>query len=395
MLTLEIMETSRKLNILMCCYLPLNPSLGGAKGYIEVAQNYRSLGHSVNLVGIDEIVGSDQPYMDEQWRIDNYPAKLKAFLIKNANNYDIIEYESLYLPFSMKDHIKCILAIRCSLLDIYFREIRIPRFRGPRPFFGSILKFWFRKNRLNKKIQQSLISMQHADYINVQNPADQLILVKNGVDPSKIILQPLGLFQDRYNELKQSKTHTINPGSKIIIAFVGTFDARKGAVEFPQIIKTLLELHPEVEFKLLGVLGMFSTIESIYQYIGHQFRSRVHIHGKFSPKDLPILLSDCSYGIFPSYVESFGYGVLEMMAAGLPVVGYNSPGINALLLKELTVEPGNIYDLVKTFNKLINDRNFTESCKIKCDETVLRFIYEKQENIAIKTYQKRLLEILK
>jgi glycosyltransferase involved in cell wall biosynthesis len=338
-----------KLNILMCCYLPLKPTLGGAKGYLEVAQNYRNLGHNVELVGIEEIVGLDQPYMDEGWRVLYFPQKLKEYLLKHGNRFDVVEYESIYLPFSMKKELKCILAVRCSLLDVHLQNIVIPRFFGPRALVGFLLKSLHRKIKLNKKIKQSLISMSYADFVNVQNPTDQKALIKYGIDSKKIIVQPLGLFQEKINQFDYIRSLKENNSKKKIIAFIGTFDNRKGAIEFPKIIKKILDSHPNVEFKLLGVVGMFPSEESIYHYIGNEFRQRLHIRGRFSQEELPELLNDCTYGIFPSYLESFGYGVLEMMAMGLPVVGYNSPGIDMLLLKELTVSPGNVDELVAVF----------------------------------------------
>lgn len=383
------MEKDLKLNILMCCHLPLRATLGGAKVYIEAAQAYRILGHSVDLVGIDEIVGTDQPFMDENWRVLNFPKKLHLYIGLNAHRYDVIEYESIYLPFPKVTFIKSILVARSVLLDLHLRDVKIPHFKGFRAYAGLLLKSWQRNARLNLKITQSLKSMSYADRINVPNPADKKILIRYGIDPAKIIVQPYGLFQKRLDQFKNNNFKN-NNSKKKIIAFVGTFDNRKGAVEFPLIIRSILETHPTAEFKLLGVLGMFPSEESIYRYIGEEFRSRVHIKGQYSPDELPDLLQECSYGIFPSYLESFGFGVLEMMANNLPVVGYDSPGINMLLLEELIVSPGKVKDLLAVFSRLFNDEQFSQNCVLKCKEKVSHFIYETQENLAVENYQKTL-----
>ena len=376
----------------MCCYLPLKPTLGGAKGYIEVAQNYRRLGHNVDLVGIDTIVGLDQPYMSEEWRLVNFPGKLRDYLLVHSKKYDVVEYESLYLPFSVKNEVDCLLAVRCSLLDLNFLQIKIPKFKGLRAMAGFLFKSWSRKKKLNNKIKQSLKSMDSADLINVQNPTDKELLIKYKFSADKIIVQPLGMFEDKYTQYNKIKLDKNTGLVRKTIVFVGTFDNRKGAVEFPLIIKKILTKHHDVDFKLLGVLGMFPTEESVYEYIGNEFRDRVHIQGRFQPDELPLLLNDCSYGIFPSYLESFGYGVLEMMTMGLPVVGYNSPGINMLLLEELKVQPGDIDQMVSIFSRLITDHKFALDCSEKCEAKVKLFIYENQENLSIKTYQEKILK---
>lgn len=372
---------------MMCCYLPLIPTLGGAKGYMDVARNYRRLGHIVDLVGADEIVGADKPFMDEEWRVLNYPEKLKSYLLKNGDRYDVVEFESIYLPFSMEKTLSCLLVARCSLLDIHLRDIKIPRFGGWRSIAGILVKGWVRKKKLNNKIVQVMQTLRHADLINVQNPTDKEVLIKNGIEPNKIIFQPLALFQERFECLSHVSDEDSHKTRKMTIAFVGTFDPRKGAVEFPTIIKKLIKIYPNVHFKLMGVLGMFPSAESIQHYIGEEYTDHLEIVGRFKPEELPALLQTCSLGIFPSYLESFGYGVLEMMAAGLPVVGYRSPGISMLLLEKLTVSPGNVEQLILVLKKLIDDAEYFQECRISCREKALKFVYENQsKNDSIEKY---------
>lgn len=370
----------------MCCHLPLRPSLGGAKVYIEAAEVYRGLGHEVSLVGIDEVVQSSSPFMDESWRVEYYPKILKEYILNNNSKFDVIEFESIYLPFDLKGRVKSLLVARSVLLDLHQRNIIIPRFRGFRSLLGVLLKSGDRRKKLNKKIQQSMQTIKYADYVNVPNPSDQLILETYGVPKNKIIVQPYGIFEERYNFFKSSQVlKKENIGLKKI-AFVGTFDNRKGAVEFPLIIRELIKTNPNVEFKLLGILGMFPTADSVYNYIGTDLKNNIIIIPKFNPNDLPELLKDCIAGVFPSYLESFGFGVLEMMAMGLPVVGYDSPGVNMLLPKELMVKAGDYKSIVHLLSRLINENEFYNQATSSCENKSREFIYERQRNKSIEVY---------
>lgn len=376
----------------MCCHLPLLPTLGGAKVYLEATIVYRNLGHNVDLIGIDDIVGKEEPFLDESWRIANYPIKLHQYILECSSKYDVIEFESIYLPFHKLKDLKTILVARSVLLDLHMKEITIPRFSGIKSLAGFIFKGLQRKIKLNKKIEQSLITMQFADFINVPNPSDKEILIKYGISAEKIIVHPYGIFESRFKEFQEAKIKRPEKLKRKVIAFVGTFDNRKGAVEFPEIIKKILINFPDVDFKLLGVLGMFSTEASIQQYIGEEFKERVFIQGKYAPDELPDLLADCSFGIFPSYLESFGFGVLEMMAMGLPVVGYDSPGINMLLLQELMVHAGDVDSLIANFSNLITNDVYARECSTKCVLVANSFIYEKQENFSITSYLNKIQE---
>lgn len=375
---------STPVRILMCSQFPLDASLGGPKGYIEVAESYRYRGHYVDLVGINEIAGDDKPFKDELWRIKNFPLFLKNYILQNAHKYDVIEYEAIYLPFNLKNQVSAILVARSVLLEAHLKKIPIPIFPGLKAYIAHITKSWVRNYQLNKRIQQSLEGMKFATIVNVSNPSDKEILIENGIDPNKIIIQPYGLTLARQEAFKSArKEHT---DENIYIAFVGSFDKRKGAVEFPHIIRSITKKFPQVKFKLFGVLGMFPTAQSIYNYLGEDLKSKVLIQERYQPKDLPNLLSDCTLGIFPSHLESFGFGVLEMMAMGIPVVGYNSPGLSMLIPKELLVERGNAKLLIERISDLINNPEKIKTLKMKCLDQTDNFIYETQENHSIKAY---------
>jgi glycosyltransferase involved in cell wall biosynthesis len=47
---------------------------------------------------------------------------------------------------------------------------------------------------------------------------------------------------------------------------------------------------------------------------------------QYDSEELPMLLSGATVGAFPSYIEGFGFAVLEQLASGLPTVAYDVPG---------------------------------------------------------------------
>jgi glycosyltransferase involved in cell wall biosynthesis len=54
-------------------------------------------------------------------------------------------------------------------------------------------------------------------------------------------------------------------------------------------------------------------------------------------------------------VESFGYGVLEMLAGAIPVVAYDAPGPNVLLMPEFLVPVGDTSALAGRVIDLLAD----------------------------------------
>lgn len=327
------------MNILLCCHLPLEASFGGAKVYIENAKSYEMLGANVLLVGLSEVFPEGMSFSLEE-RINLYPNYLLKYLekIKDSFDFDVIEYESLYFPIKRPDYLKDkIFVARSVLLEHHFLEKEMPYFKNFRSIVGRILKGTKRRKDLLARININNTSMKLADYINVPNSDDKLALIKHGHESDKIIVSPYGIYNDRLEELKKTKTYSKD---QMIISFVGTFDPRKGAVEFPNIIKLIKKHHPQVIFRLIGTSALFPNEESIYDYFPDELRENLEVIPKFKPSELATLLEGSRLGVFPSHMESFGFGVLEMVAANIPVLAYDVPGPNKLLPKEFLVPAG-------------------------------------------------------
>ena len=119
-----------------------------------------------------------------------------------------------------------------------------------------------------------------------------------------------------------------------VVGFVGTFDPRKGMCEFPDLVDRVVRRIPGVTFRLLGTAGMVPDADGVRGYFPRWLWPRLEIYPRYDPNELPGLLAGVSVGVFPSRVESFGYGVLEMLAAAVPVIAYDAPGPHVMLPPE-------------------------------------------------------------
>jgi len=173
------------------------------------------------------------------------------------------------------------------------------------------------------------------DLINVANHDDQAALLGIGVPREKIAVIPYGISQSN-REIFDAVSSAVPLAPKV--AFVGTFDNRKGATDFPKIVEAVCRAVPGVSFRLLGTGRDEKTVLARFPA---RLRNAIEVYPRYSPSELPDLLALCSVGVFPSYIEGFGLGVLEMLAASVPVIAYNSPGPPMMLPTAYLVEPGN------------------------------------------------------
>src|SRR6185295_5332692 len=90
-----------------------------------------------------------------------------------------------------------------------------------------------------------------------------------------------------------------DPPDAPIIAFVGTFDERKGAADFPEIVEQVVAAVPAAKFKLLGTAGLTTSVDQVLRSFPRSMRAAIDVIPQFDPDDLPKLLSDCAVGMFP------------------------------------------------------------------------------------------------
>ena len=305
--------------ILFCSPTPLNPKLGAAKVYIEVAAAFRRLGWDATALGPKE------------------PAVLRDHLRSHAAAFDVVEYEHDRLPFPRSDFPPPPLFVARSVLLVHhLLSIPIPARPRLRAAIGQWLLGRVRRRRLAAIVADATRTCREADVVNVSNADDAAALIEAGIDPAKVAVFPFGLTAKRRAELAVAGRVPPSP----TLAFVGTFDPRKGMRDFPDIVGRVCEAMPAARFKLIGTRGMVPGAAGVLAHFPRRLRARVEVIPEFEPSELPGLLAVCAVGIFPSAVEGFGFGVLEMLAAGLPVVAYRAPGPPEMLPDEYLVPRG-------------------------------------------------------
>jgi glycosyltransferase involved in cell wall biosynthesis len=316
--------------ILFCSHVTVTKTLGSPKVLAEVAEGMTRQGWDCTILGPEDIFRAEPSHGSSP---AHFGESLRRYLSKHASGFDVVDYDHTRLPFPRDEFApQTLMVARSVLLLRHLLKTRIPHGPTLRQRVGSVL-FRRRTEDRNHRVWVTAAqrTLQEADLVNVSNRHDRRELIDSGIDPSKIVVLPYGIGRDR-----RAKFDAVSevPPAEPRVGFVGTFDYRKGAREMPRIFSPIAEAVPKVEFKLLGTAGMFETVDQVLGHFPSHLRSRIHVTPRFKPEELPGLLADCSVGIFPSWLEGFGIGLLEMLAAAVPVIAYDAPGPPEMLPPE-------------------------------------------------------------
>jgi glycosyltransferase involved in cell wall biosynthesis len=334
------------MRILFCSQTHLSKELGASKVLIELAEEMTALGWQCEFLSPAEIAPNQNDGRTP------YHFYLRQHLQKVAGEFDVVEYDHNHLPYARSEFPKATLFVaRSVLLAHHFENIAIPLERGVKAKVYHLLK----GRKIAKKHAQdrplAYRTVEEADLVNVLNYDDERELIRCGISKERIVVIPNGLsrtHQRRFGDISSE------PPQNPLIAFIGTFDTRKGETDFPSILKDIYTAVPGVRFRLLGT---FKNEAKVHGAFPKRLRERIEVVPRYRADDLPALLAPCSAGVFPSYIEGFGLGVLEMLAASIPVIAYHSPGPPMMLSAEYLVPRGNTKAMSSRVIELLQDRS--------------------------------------
>lgn len=326
------------MRILMVIHTPWTRNLGGPRVQLELAEELRELGCQVEKLSYEDAFPRTRPLLPGRaGRIEgmlrtnlSFAARAAAFVRAHGRRFDVIDANQTDLPFP-KSHLGfsgLLVARSVGLIPAYEEFERRSAERWPEPpslrrWTHEILTLPGRRRRRRDATR----SFHHADLINVSNRDDLAALSALGYG-AKTVLFPFGLSAARQTAFLQARAGAADRLASRTVAFIGTWNPRKGSRDWPRIVARLRERIPEARFLFLGTgLGR----DLVLRDFPAEDHPALEVIPSFDSDELPALLSRATAGAFPGYLEGFGFSVLEKAAAGLPTVAYDAPGVRDTL----------------------------------------------------------------
>jgi glycosyltransferase involved in cell wall biosynthesis len=369
------------MKILFCSQNPLDIRLGAAKVLMEVAATMETMGWRCQLASNTDIYPESRGE-DTIRATSRFVRAMARFVEKHAREFDVIDYDQTVLPFPRRRFDpSTLLVARSCLLNYYMQTVRLPRSGGARAVASMMLRAPRRAARRRFNVWLSGRTFRSADLINVSNDSDRPELVARGFDERKIVVVPYGITEARLATFPAAVPAA--PATPRV-AFIGTFEPRKGATEFPEIVRHVTAAVPGCKFRLLGsrYLGEAQVLERFPR----DLRGHIEVTPTYEPEALPGLLRDCSLGVFPSHYEGFGFAVVEMLAASLPVLAYDVPGPAMILGREWLVPRGSARELAARAVDLLTDPAKLGDARVRARARANHFTWERAARLTSDAY---------
>ena len=133
---------------------------------------------------------------------------------------------------------------------------------------------------------------------------------------------------------------------------------------------------------------MFQTSAEVLAHFPAALHPKIEVIPRYLPEELPSLLASCSVGVFPSYIEGMPFGVLEMLAASIPVIAYDSPGPPMMLPPEYLVPRGDVTTMASKTAKLLKDKLELSQARLWAKKQSQHFQWPEIAKTTSETYTK-------
>lgn len=316
------------MRVLMVMNAPWDRRLGGPRVQIEVAEEFRALGHRVDKFSWEDAFPRRPRSARLAGMTRSFARQARAFVRATGGAYDVIDARAGSFGCSKAAlGFGGLLVTRSTgLLPIYEREFSAAdRARpGGGASFATALP---RRLERAARERRHRLGIANCDLLNVLN-SDELAYARGELGlGDRAVLFLHGFSAERAAAFAAARRPVAERLREPVFAFVGSWNRRKGRADVAAIVAAARAVVPDARFRFLGTgAPRAEVIADCGAGPG-----RIEVVPRFESEELPRLLGDVAVGFLPSYVEGFPFSVIELLAAGAPVVAYDAPGARETL----------------------------------------------------------------
>lgn len=275
--------------------------------------------------------------------------------LKERTQCDIYLFNTPVLPLFWKPN-------RAAVLALDFAYYYFPQ-KGTRARVLNRLTFWYHKRSLHRA--DSIIAISEA------TKADTVKLF--GIAPDRIRVVLCG-----YKNVCAALETALELPERFFL-YVGVLKERKNVLNVVRAFREFVRSHST--FKLvIGGKAEGSYADQVRRYIDQEGIGReVMFVGHLNDGQLSYLYKKAFALVFPSFIEGFGYPVLEAMSCGLPVITSKTTSLGEICQNNsaLLADPASIIELTVAMATLAENETVRKELIKNGRAQAERFSWEK------------------
>lgn len=242
---------------------------------------------------------------------------------REAARFDVVDAHQTLLPVGARAiGSRGIVVIRSSGTPMTYAAFERAERKAGRRETNPATSFVHARRR-RRAMSLAMRSYRAADLAIVLNRDEEQIVrqLRQGRAVARI---PVGVPRDHLEALARAAQGSEGRATAKVVAFLGSWDRRKGAGDWAQIVREVWSRDADVRFRFMGTGVEDATLARTLD--APVDGERIQHVRSFDPSELPEHLSDAGVLASPSYVEGFPIVTVEAAGAGIPTVGYDTTG---------------------------------------------------------------------
>lgn len=315
------------------------------------------------------------------WRVPNKLLDLSFHYLSYPKVDRLVRTDVIFSPhFNILRHTKKARRI-ITFHDLSF--VRFPKFFPPRKHY------WHASQDVPRQAREATRLIAVSDftkrdlvhYFGV--PPEKIEVIHSGVNPRYRELAPRDLSLLRFRAVKD----LVRP----FMLFVGTLEPRKNIVGAIRAFNVLKEkpMHRDLQFVIAGRLGWLYD-EILQEVRASPHRRHIRLWGEATREDLVMLYNSAEVFCYPSFLEGFGFPVLEAQACGCPVVAGNVGSLPEILGESaLLADPARHEDIANRLHRVLTDTAEAERLRTAGFVNVGKFSWERSARETLAVLEKK------
>lgn len=341
------------LRILMVLHMPWDRNLGGPRVQLELAEELERMGHKVAKFDLRDAFPSGLKEWSRNPRL--FSEQAAAFLRRHHRDFDVVDAHQGNLPFTARElgFPGLVVGRSVGLYALYDEFQDFERIQWPPRNLKARLGHVLRSLGATRSQMEFRRSLECADVLIVMNEDESTYIAEKLTIGTRCEVIPYGLARERREALAPARDALATRLQARRIAFIGAWGPRKGSRDWGAIIRQVRVDSPDARFLFLGT---GAAPESVLSDLELPPCDWIEIVPGYMAEELPALLRDATIGALPTYIEGFGIGLLECLAAGIPAIAYDVPGPREMLRgfqPPMMVPPGDTNTFAGLLSRLL------------------------------------------